>query len=266
MRFRIFAVLLVLVVALVFLSGCISEEPTFSSTRYDYRLFIKTDTRIENVDLLVPIPTRGNRPVIGHDPVSDAFYTDPDNLWKYPPYPSTLPEHYDFTLVPVEDQYYLRLTASYMDPAEQIGVDYYNRTSLGDDFRPEFIPQLIDTLHPLGNESLFSPKQNLMLTAGSPEIVETHGNNPGYRYSYTVPVYAQYENGSQVEIYSVISGINEWSEGFDQHWSNRYSDSYSLTITGSPGGWIPAEGVVTAGKGNYREWQLNASPTSGAGE
>lgn len=266
MRCRCLVVLLALVVARVFLSGCISEEPTFSSTRYDYRLFIKTDTRIENVDLLVPIPTRGNRPVIGHDPVSDAFYTDPDNLWKYPPYPSTLPEHYDFTLVPVEDQYYLRLTASYMDPAEQIGVDYYNRTSLGDDFRPEIVPQLIETRYPFGNESLFSPKQNLTLIAGTPGIVETRGINPGYSYSYTIPVYVYYENGSRIEIYSDIRGENEWLEQFDAWAPNQYTDHYRLVITGDPQGWMPAEGVVTAGQGIYREWQLNSSTTSGSEE
>ncbi|MCK9276455.1 MAG: hypothetical protein M0P22_00010 [Methanoculleus sp.] len=214
----------------------------------------KTTTPIENVTLLVPIPTRGDRPTLGHTQISDAFYAD------------RLPDHNTPAIVPVDGCYYLRLTVPYMDPAEPIYVDYYNRTSFDQEFRPEFVPQLINTLHPFGNESLFSPKQNLTLTAGSPEAVRTSGYNPGgYSYSYTIPVYVYYENGSQVEIYSNIRGENEWVERFDAWALNRYTDHYRLVITGDPQGWMPAEGEVTAGQGVYREWQLAPSSTPSSG-
>ena len=267
MRCRLLVVLLALVVAQVFLSGCLSGEPQDLYTYFRYELSIETATPIENVTLLVPIPTRGDRPVIGHNPISDAFYTDSGNFQKYPPSPSALPGHYDFTLIPVDGQYYLRLTAPYMNPAEPIGVRYYNRTSLGDKFRPEVVPRLIETRHPFGNESLFSPKQNLTLTASSSGTPNERGyyNPEGYRYSYTIPVYAHYENGTQVSISSEIEGSNRWLEGFDFAGQNRYSDAYSLTITGEPQGWMPAEGKVTVGQGDYREWQLNLSATSGSG-
>ncbi|PKL61310.1 MAG: hypothetical protein CVV31_12070 [Methanomicrobiales archaeon HGW-Methanomicrobiales-2] len=267
MRCRLLVVLLALVVAQVFLSGCLSGEPQDLYTYFRYELSIRTATPIENVTLLVPIPTRGDQPAIGPEQISGELYTDPGNLRKGPSDPSTLPEHYDFAIIPVDGQYYLRLTTPYMNPAEPIGVRYYNRTSLGDKFRPEVVPRLIETRHPFGNESLFSPKQNLTLTASSSGTPNERGyyNPEGYRYSYTIPVYAHYENGTQVSISSEIEGSNRWLEGFDFAGQNRYSDAYSLTITGEPQGWMPAEGKVTVGQGDYREWQLNLSATSGSG-
>jgi len=256
MHRRLLVILLALVVALVFLCGCFSDEPDFFETFHAYELRIQTTTHIENVTLLVPVPMRGDLPAIGHDPITDAFYTN------------RLPEHITPAIVPVDGQYYLRLTTPYMNPAEPIGVRYSNRTSLGDKLRPEVVPQLIDTRHPFGNESLFAPKQNLTLTASSSGTPNERGyyNPGGNRYSYTIPVYAHYENGTQVSISSKVTGANLWLEGFDFAGQNRYSDAYSLTITGDPQGWMPAEGKVTAGQGGYREWQLNSSPTSGAGE
>ncbi|MDD3856793.1 MAG: hypothetical protein PHP43_01940 [Methanoculleus sp.] len=254
MRFRPLVVLLALLVAQVFLCGCFSDEPQYPHTRITYELSIRTATPIENVTLLIPIPTRGDRPAIGPVSISDELYTD------------RLPEHITSAIVPVDGQYYLRLTAPSMDPARPIRVDYYNYTSFGDKFRPGIVPQLIDTRYPFGNESLFSPKQNLTLIAGTPEAVQTSGSYPGCRYSYTIPVYACYENGSRIEIYSDTCCENGWAEQFDAWMLNRYSDRYHLVITGDPQGWMAAEGEVTAGYGSYREWQLNASTTSGAGE
>jgi hypothetical protein len=268
MHRRLPVALLALVVALVFLCGCISEEPENLNVRFIYELSIRTATPIENVIFLVPIPTRGDRPVIGHDSLTGAFYTDPANLGKGPSDPSTLPEHYDFAIIPVEGQYYLRLTAPFMDPTEPIIVYYARNTDLAKKFYPEVVPQLIDTRRPFGNESLFSPKQNLTLTASSSGTPGRRGyyNPEGYRYSYTIPVYAHYENGTQISIFSEVKGLNWWHEGFDFAWDNRYSDHYGLTIAGDPQGWMPAEGVVATGQGMYEEWQLNASPTSGSGE
>lgn len=255
MHRRPLVALLALLVAQVFLCGCSMNEVDYLHTRFDYELSIKTTTPIENVTLLVPIPTRGDRPAIGHDPISSAFYID------------RLPERITPAIVPINGYYYLQLTIPSMDPARPIHVDYYNRTSFDQEFHPELVPQLFDTLHPFGNESLFSPKQNLTLTAGSPEAVQTSGFNPeGYSYAYTIPVYASYVNGSQVEIDSKIRGENEWVERFDAWALNRYTDHYRLVITGEPQGWMPAEGKMTAGEGVYREWQLNLTPTSGAGE
>ncbi|KDE54464.1 hypothetical protein [Methanoculleus sp. MH98A] len=262
MHRRLPIVLLALVVAQVFLCGCISGEPEYLHTSLSYELYITTDTRIENVTLLVPVPARGDRPAIGHDPISDAFYTDPESLR------SGLPDNHTLAIVPVDGQYYLRLTAPYMDPARPIHVDYYNYTSFRDKFRPEIVPQLIETRHPFGNESLFLPKQNLTLTASSSGTPNERGyyDPDGYRYSYTIPIYAQYENGTKVTIYSHIWGLIEWSDGFDNTPVNEYSDTYRLVVKGEPQGWMPAGGEMTAGKGIYREWQLNASPTSGAGK
>lgn len=258
--------LLALLVAQVFLCGCLSEEPEYLHMRFIYELSIETTTPVEDVTLLVPIPARGDRPAIGPEPIFSEFYTDPGNLGKNKlSDPSTLPEHYALAVVPLDGQYYLRLTAPFMDPAEPVIVYYTHNTDLAKKFYPEVVLQLIDTRYPFGNESLFSPKQNLTLIAGTPGTPNERGyyNPGGYRYSYTIPVYAHYENGMQVSISSGIEGSNQWHEGFDFAGQNRYSDAYSLTITGEPQGWMPAEGKVTAGQGGYREWQLASSSASG---
>jgi len=252
MRFRSLGVLLALVVALVLLSGCLSNEPRPRAvhTDFEYELRILTTTLIENVTLLIPIPMRDEHPIIGSVYISDEFYMRFGG-WRYP-----LPEHYTFAIVPVDGQYYLQMTTPFMDPEKPVQVRYRNSTYLDEGFRPEYVLQMIDTRHPFGNESLFYPKQNLTLTGGS---------NPSYGYSYAIPVYAYYENGTRVEIVSEIEGINGWLEHFDSYIYNRYEDRYRLTITGESQGWMSAEGSMMTGEGVYREWQLAPNGTSGAG-
>ena len=270
MHRRLSVVLLALVVALVFFCGCASEEPEVVDAIYAYELSIRATTPIENVTLLVPIPAQGGRPAIGHILISDEFYAEQ----AHTTYTDHLPKHYALAVVRIDDRFYLKVTASFMDSVDPIVVFYGSRKTLDHGFSPEIIRQMVETLYPFGNEPLFSPKQNLTLTAGSTGVVSMYGHyNPcGYEYSYVIPVYAYYESGTYVEIASRVEGSNLWGQrgddsafNFDDSGFNRYSDCYHLTITGSPEGWMAAEGTVTAGRGIYREWQLALSPTSGAG-
>ncbi|WP_265582391.1 YIP1 family protein [Methanofollis aquaemaris] len=237
----VFALVLFFIALFVLFSN-IPEGPSYLSTRYTYDLSIQTRTPIENVTFLLPAPTCGDRPAIGPEPITDAFYSD------------RLPENVTSALVQVDGRHYLRLTAPSMDAGEEISVSYHNYTSLSRKFGPEVVPQLIDTLHPFDNESLFAPTQ------GPPGEVKTRGNNPGFSYSYTIPVYAHYENGTRVEIASEIKGVNSWSEFFDAWMNNQYSDRYHLVISGEPEGWMYAGGTMTAGSGIYREWQVGSLP------
>jgi hypothetical protein len=243
---RALAFLLILVIALVFLSGCFSQEPSYFSTLYSYSLEIETGAPIENVIFLVPLPTCGDRPTVGPESITVDFYSD------------RLSQNITPAIVQVKGRQYLRLTTPFMHVDGSIHVYYRNYTSMKE-FSPDIIPQLINTLHPFGNESLFFPKQNFTPTE------ETYGTNPGYFYTYVIPVYAYYENGTQVKISSEIEGVNEWVEFFDAWISNRYSDSYRLTITGEPQGWMPADGKMIRGAGTYREWQVEPTPDASAG-
>lgn len=242
--------LLLFVLPLIILSGSASEEPSFLSAHYTYGLTVRTETPIENVTFLLPVPTCGDSPAIGPEPITDDFYS------------GRLPENVTSARVLVEGRPYLRLTAPAMDAGEGISLEYQNFTSLGQNFSPEVVPHLVNILHPFGNESLFSSGQDLTRAEGSPAEVKTHGNNPGYSCTYTVPVYAYYEKGTRVEISSGIEGRNDWREFFDAWMSNHYSDRYHLTITGEPEGWTSADGRVAAGSGIYREWQVGPLPAS----
>ncbi|MDD3621874.1 MAG: Yip1 family protein [Methanofollis sp.] len=235
-------------IALFVVFSNIPEGPSYLSTRYTYDLSIQTQTPIENVTFLLPVPTYHDRPAIGSEPITDTFYSD------------RLPENVTSTLVQVDGRYYLRLTTPSMDAGDEISLHYQNRTSLDKEVDPEAVPQMINTLHPFGNESLFAPAQGLTPVGGlgAPGEGKAHGTDPGFSYSYTIPVYAHYENGVQVEIASDIEGVNSWAEYFDAWMSNWYSDRYSLTITGEPEGWTSAEGTVVAGAGVYREWQVGS--------
>ena len=55
MRFRLLVALLAFLVALVFLSGCLSEEPHYIYIAHKYQLEITTDTFIENATFLLQI-------------------------------------------------------------------------------------------------------------------------------------------------------------------------------------------------------------------
>ena len=192
MRFRPLAVLLVLFVTLIFLCGCFSDEPQGLHTRFMHKLSIKTTTPIENVTFLVPVPTRDDMPAIGRNPISDAFYVD------------RLPEHYDCTIIAVDGQYYLQLTAPQMDPARPIHVDYYNYTSFGDTFRPEVIPQLRSTKHwypspatnPWSSRPTAEPHTD---NRQAPQGLLKRVINPGCRYSSYHPRYAYYEKKRRIE-------------------------------------------------------------------
>lgn len=263
MRYQSLVVLSALVVALACSGGCFSDEPFYPRIYFSYLLMVETSTPLENVTFLLPLPVQGDRPAIGSEPVSVEFITGLNNSRIYSTNYSSIPEQCDLEIDAIDGAYYLRLTAPYLNPADQFSVHYSPGTDLGDDFTPEIVSQMIDTLHPFGNTSLFYPKQNLTPTAGNPVTVLTDEFNRGCTYSYTVPVYAQYENGTQVKIYSSIRGVNEWSESFDMHPANKYSDTYELHISGDPKGWISVKGEVVAGIGNYREWQLAPASTSG---
>ncbi|WP_067048615.1 YIP1 family protein [Methanofollis ethanolicus] len=239
-------------IALVVVFSNIPEGPSYLSTRYTYDLSIQTRTPIENVTFLLPVPTYHNRPAIGPEPITDDFYS------------SRLPENVTSTLVLVDGRHYLRLTTPHMDAGDEISLDYQNYTSLGQNFSPEVVPQLVNTLYPFNNESLFSSGQNLTHADCSPGEVKTHGTNPGYSCTYAIPISAYYDNGTQVEISSGIEGANDWREFFDAWISNHYSDRYHLTITGEPQGWTSANGRVVAGSGVYREWQVGPLPASDA--
>lgn len=274
MRLQFPVILLALVVVFVFLSGCFSEEPHYISTNYVYQIEIDTYGSIENATFLLPIPMRDGRPAIGYDPISDELYADhmfAGHIDSAPPEYGRLNYtylNYTHSIVLVDDRYYLKLVFPFIGGADSVIVFYSNLTTLGHDSSPEIVRQMIDTRHPFGNESLFSPVQNLTLTASSSGTPRGSGyyNPDGYRYSYTIPVYVRYEKGRGVEISSGVEGEDIWGYGFDGVAVNRYTDTYNLVITGEPQGWTTAEGVVTAGQGTYREWQLNASTTSGLGE
>lgn len=270
MRFRLLVVLLALLVALVFLNGCLSEEPHYIYTAHKYQLEITTDTFIENATFLLPIPMRDGLPAIGYDRISDELYADHTFAGHVNGAPQEYSRlNYTQSIVQIDGRYYLRLALPFMGGRDTILIFYNNLTALGyDNSSPVIVRQMIDTRHPFGNESLFSPVQNLTPTAGSPEKPSGSGyyDPDGYSYSYTVPVYAHYENTGRIEISSYVEGENTWGHGFDEVGSNRYTDTYNLVIAGEPQGWMPAEGVVMAGQGGYREWQLNSSTTSGSEE
>jgi len=275
MCLRSLGILLALVVTLVFLCGCFSEEPRYIYTAYKYQIEIDMNTFIENATFLLPIPTRDGLPAIGHDPISGELYADhtfAGHVDGAPPGYGHLNYtylNYTQSIVLVDGRYYLQLALPFIGGRDTILIFYNNLTALGyGNSSPEIVRQMIDTQHPFGNESLFSPAQNLTPTAGSPEKPSGSGyyDPDGYDYSYTVPVYAHYENAGRVEISSRVEGENTWGHGFDEVEFNRYTDTYNLVITSNSQGWTTAEGVVTAGQGAYREWQLNSSPEASGGE
>ena len=107
---------------------------------------------------------------------------------------------------------------------------------------------VIQTMDPIGNESLLHPAFNRThVTCPFPHPE----NRPPDCYSYDSRVYAEYqsENTPQLSISIDYVGANTWWSG---GWTgNQFRDHVFLEISGEQDGWIPAAGFLVSGEGRY---------------
>jgi hypothetical protein len=230
--------------------AAIRQESEFHE--YQYRVFLSTESSLENVTLILPVPFLGNTSSLGEALVKGDGYGIPPS-WR-------------LSLERVNDTPMLGIRADEIVPeyhgyplplewGETPTVTPHPAATAYSEETPVLIPLdfgnsrrvegSIETRSPLNREPLLV----------RPELVQpVPCRDPpmgGSCYRFRVPLYVQYapRNAGRITLSVSGGGINEWWVG---GWSgNSYGDTVELTLENNQQGWIEAEGLLSTGMGRY---------------
>lgn len=250
----IVTVLLVgLVVAITFFSyssgGMYSDSSVMS--RYNFRISLDTDSKLENLTFYLPLPVFMNESKIG----DEAIIQNTGNS-----------EGWDLSMIETEHGTMLKLTAIELKPElhqlvelEQPGFGQIEDIPTGEvhSFTSGSIEvyvsmeanHVIDTRNATVNEPLLSPKYNMKFSDYNAPY--TPSGIPPKTWSYESFIYADYTASpdANVEICVSMEGSNEWWAG---GWIfNEYKDRLCTTFTGERHGWLSVNGQLVEGEGRY---------------
>jgi hypothetical protein len=217
-----------------------------------YQVFISTESALENVTLLLPVPFVHNTSLLGEALARGEGYGIPPN-WRV-----SLERVNDTPLMGISAETIVPEYHGYPVPIEPgstpiqtpppVATAYSNET-------PVLIPlgfgisqrvqRSIDTQNPSNREPLLSYPELL-------KSIPCQGPSPARRcYKYMAPIYVQYSSSETGNLTISISsgGINQWWAG---GWSgNSYGDTIEVTLVNNQQGWIQAEGLLSTGLGRY---------------
>jgi len=256
-------ILFFLLILLPIIAGCLflDNGPYDFNSGSQYEMVIETSEPITNATFYLPLPVKNSIPTMGAATLSEndfivknysvAFTRSPPGLNLAGSYP-----------VPDDEPMFLRIHADSMevDP----GYFYPNASfevRIGKPVWHNNPGLFLNTLSPVGNESVIFPKFNFSPPA---PVRETgpYMDFIGYRYVRTpqrVPIYADY-SASPSAIVSVFLSIHEYN-GWRQETrslGNSYTDSAYWVQKGEAHGWQRASGDYTPGVGVY---PVLSSPT-----
>lgn len=110
----------------------------------------------------------------------------------------------------------------------------------------EMMADTIETRDPFGAEPLLEPKENLRETGCTTPVPKT-----ARCFAYTSPVYIDYQSDgpADIEISVSVHASNEW---WELGWSsNSYTDRVFVSPTEGRKGWVTADGSLLTGNGRY---------------
>jgi hypothetical protein len=250
----IVAVIVVVLVAAIALflysSGGMYGDSSVMS-RYNCRIALNTDSKLENLTFYLPLPVFMNESKIG----DEAIIQNTGNS-----------QGWDISMIETEHGTMLKLTAIELEPelhqlieleppgfgqTEDIPtgeVHSFTRGSIEVYVSME-AEHVIDTRNATVNEPILSPKYNMTLSDYNAPYPPS--GIPPKTWSYDSFIYADYTASSDanVEICVSMEGRNEWWVG---GWAyNEYRDSLCTTFKGERHGWIPVNGELVEGEGRY---------------
>jgi hypothetical protein len=245
-------ILTLLLVGLAMSPLCLrSLEPSNFVSGISYQLTLETDTPLSNATFLIPLPVRNGIPAVGFLNLTESMFRKPG---------------FNASFVSWEGNEYLRLTADTIDPKEyaEYEVSYgdqserrtYDERGYQVEYqRPADYPYWINTREPIGNETVFLPKYNVIFQS---PMEPTYSTGSGIRYypvlsRYQTNIYAGYQTSADasVHIFASIEGQNSWAEEFDAWRGNLYSDYFQEYCNGPAPGWHPVNGELKSGEGKY---------------
>jgi hypothetical protein len=252
----IVASLLFCAIFFMIISGCVTESPPrMCVSNADFYIQIQTDHPISNVTLLLPLPVKDGVPTIGALRINESMFNNENYSIEFFQQPLANDQNTTDSIINAHP-WYLKIYTDRIDPGMlRNPVLDFDISSRSRSVNPAVFS---NTLHPVGNESVLLPKNDLSLPirilvpSRSAEWIEY----APFQTKQTLSVYAYYsaEPTTRVEILSGIHESNSWVEpaapgsqysGIDGG-GNSYSDYYSWTWFGDSRGWHDVVGEFSS--------------------
>jgi hypothetical protein len=253
-RVRFHTALCLIILVLVYSSGCVSklEYPHELQKSERYQLVIEASAPMSDATFYVPLPVKNGVPMIGdkqldvNDFSKNGFTID---------FIQTLPGYNLSGFYPGDislagnNPWYMKVRADVWPPGREEWLAKDKANNLPS-------PLLFyNTLYPIGNESILLPK--LDFTGLNPKILKKNAEYsilvydiPPYTNKQSGMVYAKYisTNEVAVSINILVEGTNSWRDMDDTAPSNTYIDEISGSIYVK--GWNKLPGIFDAGTWN----------------
>ena len=243
----VFAIALLFVV--VFLQAAAFRRES-EYHRYHYDVFISAPSLLENCTLLLPVPSVGNKSLLGEALVRGEGYSVPPG-WNL-----SLAQVNDTpvlgisapAIVPGYHGYPIRVepggTPGETPPPASTTWSQGTPVLIPIDFGVALmVPESIGTREPVGREPLLTDPVYLAPAPCRGPAGSAHC------YRYPAPVFVQCSPGSAGNLTLSISagGTNQWWMG---GWSgNSYQENIGVTLEDPSQGWIMADGFLSTGTG-----------------
>jgi hypothetical protein len=230
---------------LTLMSGCITDlDPRMFKSSYDYDIEIRSDGPLSNVTFIIPLPVKNNTPMLGPKTITDDDFKRENisiGLSRAPPglnvTGTVTQEGYD--------PWFVIIRSDEMNPSKPGNFVYRMEKNVDLVLDSPVFP--VNTLYPIGNESLIVPKYDL--TWVDPEIVEVRQANVVYKSRYLsqkTPLYVQYSASpkTRVDVMVTIVGTNSWKQEYDASLGNTYEDYFSSSFVGEQDKWMLMNGKI----------------------
>jgi hypothetical protein len=244
LKMVIVGLLIVFLGIFLFLTGFYNgyDKSTLTS-RYSYSVELTTDSKLENITFIVPIPV-GNETLINmaiNESVHDFFN------------PAQKSDDWNASIVETKYGKMLKISAKEFVPQVHTNVELNPGNNLPTGNSTSFTrgnkevtatmvaDHFIDTINASENEPILSQKFNLTTSQPSAYIQKT--------LSYDSIIYADYTSSQDatVEVFVTLQGTNEWWQGDSAF--NSYHERLGTTFKGEKHGWFSVIGGLTEGEG-----------------
>ncbi len=211
-----------IVVGIVLMSGCVSEETNIMSN-YMFRIVINTNSTLENLTFIVPIPD--------NDTLVNMAINDSVHSFT----PQQKADGWNISIIETEYGKMFRFTAKKFSPEVH-----------------KMIEVNPDTDMPTGNEHSFTGGDiEVSISMVADHIIDTVNaseNEPTLsQKSDKSIIYADYTSSpdASVEVFEAMEGMNQWTEGGGWN-GNQYRDILGTTLTGEKHGWFSVPRELTS--------------------
>ena len=213
---------LIVVVGIVLMSGCVSEDATIMSN-YMFRIAMTTNSTLENLTFIVPIPD--------NDTLLNMAINDSVHSFT----PQQKADGWNIRIIETEYGKMFKFTAKKFSPEVHKMIEVNPDTDL-----------------PTGNEASFTRGDvEVSISMVADHIIDTVNaseNEPTLsQKSDKSMIYADYTSSpnASVEVFVNMEGMNQWMEGGGWR-GNQYRDRLGTTFSGEKHGWFSVPRELTS--------------------